>query len=236
MACPDLDVQSLAIVSEGALSQAEGMAQDRAEQWLMADQMVVGLPASQLQGWAPSVTQRRAQPERPIDERELAGLMGRALRLAVGRIGTGDEGDSPRSKTARPLPGGHRERGDPAWRLVDSAVVALSVDDHGVTDPVGFKGRDFGATVFTAVAQSGTIDTWCEVARRLEFSALTLAAAPLALAAGLAEPRLVSDRRGRQDDRSDLQSGRPAGGDRFAVQRRGRAGSDADSEVGGNTR
>ena len=187
----DLDVQSLAVASEGALSQAEEMAQDRAGRWLMADQMVVGLPALQLQGWAPSVTQRRAQPERPVDERELAGLLGRALRLAVGRIGTGDESDS-------------------AWRLVDSAVVALSVDDHGVTDPVGFKGRDFGATVFVAVAQSGVIDIWCQLARRLEFSALTLGAAPLALAAGLTEPRLVLiDIGGRTTDLICCQAGRP---------------------------
>jgi len=191
MGGPDLDMQALAIAGEGALSQAEGMAQDRAGRWLMADQMVVGLPASQLQGWAPTVTQRRAQPERPIDERELAGLLARAVRLAVGRMGTGD-------------------RGDPAWRMVDSAVVALSVDNHGVSDPVGFKGRDFGATVFTAVTQPPTIEIWCEVARRLEFSALTLAAAPQAIAAGLVEPRLVLiDVGGRTTDLICCQAGRP---------------------------
>ncbi len=186
-----LDVQSLAFACEGALSQAEAMAQDRAGQWLMADQMVVGLPASLLQGWAPPVAQRRSQPDRPIDERELVGLLGRALRLAIGRIGTGDKGDS-------------------AWRLVDSGLVALNVDGHGVTDPVGFKGRDFGATIFVASARSGTIDIWCEVARRLEFSALTLAAAPLALAAGLVEPRFVLiDVGGRTTDLICCQSGRP---------------------------
>ena len=193
----DLDVPSLAFAIEGALSQAEEMAQDRAGQWLMADQMVVGLPASRLQGWAPPVAQRRSQPGRPVDERELAGLLSRAVRLAVGRIsepqgrpGTGDKGS--------------------AWRLVDSAIVALSVDGHGVTDPVGFKGRDFGATVFTALAQSKTIDAWCEVARRLEFSALTLAAAPLAVAAGVTEPRVVLiDVGGRTTDLTCCQAGRP---------------------------
>ena len=195
---PGLDVQSLAFACEGALSQAEGMAQDRAGQWLMADQMVVGLPVSLLQGWAPPVAQRRSQPDRPIDERELAGLLGRALRLAIGRMGTGDGGDS-------------------AWRLVDAGVVALHVDGHGVTDPVGFKGRDFGATVFVALAQSGTIGTWCEVARRLEFSALTLAAAPLALAAGLAEPRLVLiDVGGKTTDLICCQAGRPVAIDSFS--------------------
>ncbi|MBN1138484.1 MAG: hypothetical protein JXM73_17985 [Anaerolineae bacterium] len=190
-------VLSLALAIEGALSQAEEMAQDRAGQWLMADQMVVGLPASQLQGWAPPVAQRRSQPERSIDERELAGLLGRAVRLAAGRI-TGLRGQSSI--------GGEGS----AWRLVDSAVVALNVDGHGVTDPVGFKGRDLRATVFTALAQLETINTWCEIASRLEFSALTLAAAPLAVAASLAEPRVVLiDIGSRTTDLICCQAGRP---------------------------
>ncbi len=46
----DPDVKSLAFACEGALSLAEEMAQDKAGRWLMADQMVVGLPTSQLQG------------------------------------------------------------------------------------------------------------------------------------------------------------------------------------------
>ena len=193
----ELDLASLALAVEGALSEAEEMARDRAEQWLMADQMVIGLPASQLQGWAPPVNQRRAQPERPIDERELSGLLSRAVRLAVGRISE----SGGRSRTG--------SKGSD-WRLVDSVAVTLSVDGHGVTDPVGFKGRDFAATVFTALAQSDTIDAWCELARRLEFSALTVAAAPLAVAASVAEPRaILIDVGGRRTDLIRCQAGRP---------------------------
>lgn len=194
----DPDVKSLAFACEGALSLAEEMAQDKAGRWLMADHMVVGLPTSQLRGWAPPVAQRRSQPRRPIEEQELAALLGRALRLAVNRM---------REPQAQASTG---DSASPAWRLVDSAVVALSVDGHGVTDPVGFKGMDFSTTVFSALARTETIDTWCEVARRLEFSALTLAAAPLALAAGLAEPRLVLiDVGGKMTDLICCQAGRP---------------------------
>ena len=193
----DSDVQSLAFAVEGAVSEAEGMARDRSEQWLMADQMVVGLPASHLRGWAPPVAQHRSQPERPVDERELAGLLSRAVRLAVGRV------SEPQERSGKGNKGS-------AWRLVDSAAVTLTVDGHGVTDPVGFKGREFGATVFTALAQSETIDAWCEVARRLEFSALTLAAAPLAVAAGVSDPRAVLiDVGGRTTDLISCQAGRP---------------------------
>ncbi len=128
----------------------------------------------------------------------MTALLGRALRLAVNRM------REPQAQA------GTGDSASPAWRLVDSAVVALSVDGHGVTDPVGFKGMDFSTTVFSALARTETIDTWCEVARRLEFSALTLAAAPLALAAGLAEPRLVLiDVGGKMTDLICCQAGRP---------------------------
>jgi len=192
------NVKSLAFACEGAVSLAEEMAQDRAGRWLMADHMVVGLPTSQLRGWAPPVAQRRSQPKRPIEEHELAALLGRALRLAANRI------HEPQAQA------GTADSGSPAWRLVDSAIVAISVDGRRVTDPVGFKGMDFSTTVFTALARSETIDSWCEVARRLEFSALTLAVAPLALTAGLAEPRLVLiDVGGKTTDLICCQTSRP---------------------------
>jgi len=203
----DLDIQPLAFAIDGALSQAEAMAQDRAGQWLMADQMVVGLPACQLQGWAPSVAQHRSQPERPIDERELTGLLGRGLRLAVGQM------SQPHAQAATA-----KNRDSAAWRLLDSAVVALTVDGHGVTDPVGFKGRDFGAVVYITLARLDAIDAWCKVARRLEFSALTLTAAPLALAAGFPEPRVVLiDVGGRTTDLICCQAGRPVAIDSLAT-------------------
>lgn len=153
-----------------SLSQAEEMAQERAGRRLLPDQMLVGLPASQLRGGAWSVAQRRARPERPVGEEELRALLGRALRLAVNRLS---------------------DPADPDRLLVDAAIVALTVDRRVVTDPVGFRGEEIGATVFAALAPAGTIRAWGVVARELEFSALILTAAPLALTAGLSEPQGV---------------------------------------------
>lgn len=151
---------------EEALGQAERMAQERAGRWLLADQMVVGLPGAQLRGRAWPITYRRSRPDQPIEERELAGLLGRALRLSVNRQAEG-----------------------PGWQLVDSAVASLTVDGHGVTDVVGFKGREVGTAVLAALARVEQIDAWCAVAKRLEFSMLTLTAAPVALTAGLTQGR-----------------------------------------------
>ncbi len=172
-----------------SLSQAEEMAQERAGRWLLPDQMLVGLPASQLKGQAWSVGQRRSRPERPIEEEELRALLGRALRLAVNRLS---------------------DPADPDWLPVDASIVALTVDRRVVTDPVGFRGEEIGATVFAALAQVETIQAWGAVARELEFSSLVLTAAPLALAAGLSEPQgVLLDVGGATTDVTWWRSGRP---------------------------
>jgi cell division protein FtsA len=174
---------------ETALARAEGTAHDRANRWLVTDQMVVGLPASQLRGWAWPVIQRRTQPERPVDERELEALLGRALRLAVNRL---------------------REPDERNWLVLEAVPVALTVDGRGVTDPVGFRGHEIGATVFAALAPAETVQTWQEVAEALDFATLTLTAAPLALAASMPELQgVVVDVGGATTDLTWWRSGRP---------------------------
>jgi hypothetical protein len=183
------EVSQMAGPLERALARAEEMAQDQAGRWLLADQMVVGLPASQLRGGAWPVIQRRSRPDQPVEEQELAALLSRALRLAVNRM---------------------TDPGDAGWHLVDVAPVSLTVDEHRVTDPVGFRGREIGARVFAALAQAETITAWRRVAEEFEFSALVLAAAPLALAAGLAEPQgILLDVGGATTDVTWSQAGRP---------------------------
>ena len=184
----DADAQSLIAVCREMQTQAEAMAQALAGRWILPDQVLVGLPASQLRGRAWPVAQQRSRPERPVEEQELAALLERGLRLAVNRL---------------------RDQ-DPAWLLVDAAPVALTVDGRGVTDPVGFRGREIGVTVFAALAQRETIETWGMVARALEFSTLILVAAPLALAASLSEPQgMLLDVGGATTDLTWWRAGRP---------------------------
>jgi hypothetical protein len=94
--------------------------------------------------------------------------------------------------------------------LVDATTVSVKVDGKLVTDPVGFRGREISATVFAALTRVATIEIWRRVARELEFSALILTAAPLALGAGLAEPRaMLLDIGGTTTAMTLCQSGRP---------------------------
>jgi cell division protein FtsA len=188
---PGPEVQELAAACRTALAQAEEMARDLMERWILADQILIGLPASQLRGRAWSITQQRSLPDRPVEERELEALLGRALRLAVNEL-----------RSAGP--------DDAGWLLVDAAPVAMTVDGRGVTDPVGFRGREIGAMVFAALARAEVIESWREVARELEFSALMLMAAPVALTAGLSTMQgMLVDVGGAATDLTWCRAGRP---------------------------
>jgi len=173
------------------LHQAEEMAQDLSGRLILPDRIVVGLSGSQVLGWAGPISQRRPQPERPVEERELESLLERALRLAVNHL----QGTCPA--------GEH-------WVLVDTAPVALAVDGRGVTDPVGFRCQELGATVFAALAPLPGIETWSYVARQLEFSELTVGTTPLALAAGFRDPQgLLVDVGGGTTQLTWARAGRP---------------------------
>ena len=162
----EVDGSSLVNTCDEALVRAEQMARSSGERWLLPDQLVVGLPASQLRGRSWAIMQQRPESGRPVDEREMEALLERTLRLAENRL-------------LSDLPEDHD------WLLIDAAPVVLTVDGRGVTDPIGFRGRELGAAVFAAITRVGAVQTWGAVAKELEFSSLTLTATPLALAAGL---------------------------------------------------
>jgi cell division protein FtsA len=185
--CAGGGASSLLAICEETLAQAEAMAQELAGRKLAVDQVLVGLPASQLRGRAWSKSQQRTQPEGPVEEWELEGLLRRVLRLAVNRLL--DEA-FPQEAIDREQPG-EAESGSSRWLLVDASTVALTVNGQRVTDPVGFRAQQIGASVFAALAAEEVIETWRLVAKELAFSTLTLTAAPLALTLALLEPQGV---------------------------------------------
>jgi len=209
---PDFDLQDLFGICEDLRAQAEEMARDRAERWFLPDQVMIGLPASQLVGRAWPMTLQRPKPEQPIDERELEALLARALRLAVNRL----------LSIIQP----HTGLKDPDWVLVDAVPASTQVDGRGVTDPVGFRGQEITATVFAALGRLNVLNTWRRIAERLEFTSMTLAAAPLALAASQSESQgILVDVGGAATDLTWWRNGRPLAMDTLPLA--GKAVNDA---------
>jgi cell division ATPase FtsA len=132
--------------------------------------------------------------------------LGRTLRLAINQL----RRVAPSVKQSRDSQQGTPHPDDSDWVLVDAAVVALTVDGHRVTDPVGFRAQEIGAEVFAALARRETIETWRIVAQQLEFSTLTLTASALALAVGLRDQQgVLLDVGGDTTDLTLWQSGCP---------------------------
>lgn len=190
------DEQARMALCQDLLAEAEDMALARADRRLMPDQMLVGVPASQLWGRSRSLEQGRSRADRSIDEKELKILLGRVLRLAVNQLWDSIPGD--------------RGQCEEDWVLLESVPVILTIDGRGVTDPVGFRAQEIGATVFASLCRVGWIASWQEVARQLEFSTLWLKPVPLALACATVGPQgLMIDVGGTATDLTWWRNGRP---------------------------
>lgn len=67
-------------------------------------------------------------------------------------------------------------------RLVNSALVGISIDGYAVTNPIGFKGRDVVVQMYTAFAPMIHIAALERVAKELDLDLLAVAAEPFAVA------------------------------------------------------
>lgn len=67
-------------------------------------------------------------------------------------------------------------------RMVNSALVSISIDGYNVTNPIGFKGRDVLVQLYTAFAPMIHIAALERVATELDLDLLAVAAEPFAVA------------------------------------------------------
>lgn len=67
-------------------------------------------------------------------------------------------------------------------RLVNSALVSITIDGYVVTNPIGFKGRDVVVQLYTAFAPMIHISALERVATELDLDLLAVAAEPFAVA------------------------------------------------------
>src|SRR5690348_2153398 len=169
--------QSYSHMSDGIVTDIPGVitncneALTKAEQsagGIIAPSTVIGIAGELVKGSSITISKQRQQPTKPISPEELESVISSAqqklLKGAKERIAA--------------------ETGYPniEVRLTNAAVISVRIDGQLVTNPIGFRGRHFSLTLFSAFAplmQLGALET---VAQGLDLTLVTIVAEPYALA------------------------------------------------------
>lgn len=169
--------QSYSHMSDGIVTDIPGVitncneALTKAEQsagGIIAPSTVIGIAGELVKGSSITISKQRQQPTKPISPEELESVISSAqqklLKIAKDRIAA--------------------ETGYPniEVRLTNAAVISVRIDGQTVSNPIGFRGRHFTLTLFSAFAplmQLGALET---VAQGLDLTLVTIVAEPYALA------------------------------------------------------
>jgi hypothetical protein len=142
------DLEAVTATCDRALRQAEDMTEKAYGRKVVPDQAVIGIPNSLIRGAAYTVKQQRSSPKRPISQRELTQLLQRVQRLALQQLS--------------------QEFASRDLVLVDNSIAEIVIDDHGVTDPLGFRAKNLAVSVFNALALCESLDGLRGIAEGLE--------------------------------------------------------------------
>src|SRR5579859_1039055 len=169
--------QSYSDMSDGIVTNIPGVisncneALTKAEQsagGIIAPSTVIGIAGELVKGSSITISKQRQQPTKPISPEELESVISSAqqklLKIAKERIAA--------------------ETGYPniEVRLTNAAVISVRIDGQTVSNPIGFRGRHFTLTLFSAFAplmQLGALET---VAQGLDLTLVSIVAEPYALA------------------------------------------------------
>lgn len=135
---------------------------------VIAPNTVIGIAGELVKGSSTTITKQRQHPSKPITPEELESAISSAQQKLL---------KSAKERIAM-------ETGYPniEVRLTNAAVISVSIDGQVVSNPVGFRGRHFTLTLFSAFAplmQLGALQT---VAQGLDLTLVTIVAEPYALA------------------------------------------------------
>ncbi len=169
--------QSYSHMSDGFVTDIPGVIANCNEALIKAEQAaggiiapsaVIGIAGELVKGSSTTVSRQRQQSTKPITTEELDALITiaqqRLLKSAKERI-TAETGYS-----------------NIDVRLTNAAVISTRIDGQTVTNPIGFRGRHFSLTLFSAFApltQLGALET---IAQGLDLTLTAIVAEPYALA------------------------------------------------------
>lgn len=168
--------QQLSDMQAGAIADIGGVVQNCNNALAQAEQQagvsvrtaILGIAGELVKGTTITVPCRRKDPELEIDIDEMEQMISLAQERA-----------SVKAKENLALELGQHQ---PEVRMVNSALVAITIDGYQVTNPIGFKGRDVKIQLYTAFAPMIHIAALERVAKELDLDLLAVAAEPFAVA------------------------------------------------------
>lgn len=163
------DMQSGAVADIGAViqncNQALAIAEEQAQ--MSVRSAVAGIAGELVKGTTTAVRCTRKDPNIEMDIDEMEHIIEMVQERA----------EASARKTLEVELGGRQVD----VRLVNSALVSISIDGYDVTNPIGFKGRDVMVQLYTAFAPMIHISALERVASELDLDLLAVAAEPFAV-------------------------------------------------------
>lgn len=155
------DIPAVVSTCEKALSNAEGMA------GVISKTCVVGIAGELIKGNTRTVRYRRKDSNKPISDQE--------MQLVIQRV-QDKAGEQAKQEIAL-----ETDNPEVEVRLINSAIVSLSIDGYKVSNPIGFKGSDLMIQFYTAFAPLVHISAIEKVCAELNLDLLAVAVEPFAV-------------------------------------------------------
>lgn len=155
------DIPAVVGVCEEALVDVEKQAGERAEL------AVVGIAGELIKGNTTTVNYTRKNPNKPINEEEMMEIIEKVQRKS---------GEVAKRTVALETGNDNVE-----VRLINSAIVSLTIDGYKISNPIGFKGSDVIIQFYTAFAPLIHVAAIEKVCAELNLDLLTVAVEPFAV-------------------------------------------------------
>lgn len=171
--------QELADMQAGAIADIAGVVKNCDEALSIAEKMagvsvrstVIGIAGELVKGTTTTVKFTRKEASKPLDMVEVE----RIIKLV----------QASAEKKAKQQLAWELGGKDVEIKLVNSALVSITIDGYNVTNPVGFQGRDVLVQLYTAFAPLIHIGALERTAHELDLDLLAVAAEPFAVARGV---------------------------------------------------
>ncbi|MBR2795813.1 pilus assembly protein PilM [Candidatus Saccharibacteria bacterium] len=155
------DIPAVVSVCEEALVEAEEQSGER------ASLTVVGIAGELIKGNTTSVNYSRKNPNKPITEAEMNEIIKKVQQKS---------GEVARKAVALETSNENVE-----IRLINSAIVSLTIDGYKISNPIGFKGSEVFIQFYTAFAPMIHVAAIEKVCAELNLDLLAVAVEPFAV-------------------------------------------------------